>query len=729
MTKSTFTFNQYILVFILVLMFGAIRAQSLTLDWVKSTIAHESVWASQMVFDREGNILVTGTFEGAPDFGFGSDTIILNSNGGLDGFVLKLTSTGIPLWVKAIGGASLDGASSIETDTLNSIYITGLFRDSVDFDPDGSSFFLTGNSNGDGYILKLTEDGNFEWVKSSPQSISIAKIGLSNDNHFYITGSYRDTSDLDFGSSVYSLSSDYSTGFLGKYDFDFNLIWIDTVSNYFYESGADFSIDPDENVVYSVVKQYGTILRKLDNNGTIIWQKKFTGNIETSDITTDQSGNILVCGTFEGNVDFDPGTGTHIFPFYYGDNGFVLKLDENGDFDWAANVSSGGTDHCDGVATDSFNNVYVGGIYQSAVDFDPTTASNLMYPVNPTGNLGDVFIWKLDSLGNLVTVKTFGGDDSDSPINLLIDSAGSIYNFGLYSGFSNDFSPGSSVVSFPNPGGLAARYLIKFNPCQTILGHIDSLNICDSIQWLNGITYYSNSTNSGTYNFISSTSDGCDSIVGLYLNVRYSTTNIDTVFSCDPYTWIDGITYNYSTQLPTYLIQNAAGCDSSNFLRLVVEYIPLGLMHSLTDNTITTNAAGLSYRWLDCNNGMSVIPNETSQSFTPTANGSYAAEITKNGCIDTTDCMLITTVGIDENTTQNVKLYPNPTKGSFTLQFEQDQHDAEINLFSITGQLKESRKIHHAAKTSFELNYPNGIYLLEIVDQNNKKTILKLIKE
>ena len=79
MTKSTNLF--YILTIILFMISGRVHAQSLSLDWVKSTIASESISGSQMIFDREGNILVTGSFHGATDFGFGSDTIILVSNG------------------------------------------------------------------------------------------------------------------------------------------------------------------------------------------------------------------------------------------------------------------------------------------------------------------------------------------------------------------------------------------------------------------------------------------------------------------------------------------------------------------------------------------------------------------------------------------------------------------------------------------------------------------------
>ena len=39
--------------------------------------------------------------------------------------------------------------------------------------------------------------------------------------------------------------------------------------------------------------------------------------------------------------------------------------------------------------------------------------------------------------------------------------------------------------------------------------------------------------------------------------------SLDTVVTCDTYTWIDGITYTSSTNTPTYVLTNIDGCDST----------------------------------------------------------------------------------------------------------------------------------------------------------------------
>ncbi len=52
-------------------------------------------------------------------------------------------------------------------------------------------------------------------------------------------------------------------------------------------------------------------------------------------------------------------------------------------------------------------------------------------------------------------------------------------------------------------------------------------------------------------------------------------------------------------------------------------------------------AAGVTYQWIDCNNGNTSIPGATSRTFTATEDGSYAVTITKNGCAETSSCITI----------------------------------------------------------------------------------------
>ena len=65
---------------------------------------------------------------------------------------------------------------------------------------------------------------------------------------------------------------------------------------------------------------------------------------------------------------------------------------------------------------------------------------------------------------------------------------------------------------------------------------------------------------------------GCDSVVTLHLTVNETTYGIDEQFACDSLTWINGITYYQSTNEPTDTIfgGNVAGCDSVIKLHLTI---------------------------------------------------------------------------------------------------------------------------------------------------------------
>ena len=92
---------------------------------------------------------------------------------------------------------------------------------------------------------------------------------------------------------------------------------------------------------------------------------------------------------------------------------------------------------------------------------------------------------------------------------------------------------------------------------------------------------------------------------------------------------------------------------------------------SVTQNgaTLTANTSGATYQWLDCNNAYSIISGETNQSFTVTANGSYAVEIIENGCTDTSFCYVVNTLDInEEELNNNIAIYPNPTTGIITIE-------------------------------------------------------------
>lgn len=69
---------------------------------------------------------------------------------------------------------------------------------------------------------------------------------------------------------------------------------------------------------------------------------------------------------------------------------------------------------------------------------------------------------------------------------------------------------------------------------------------------------------------VTNTETGCDKTVSITVTVNEATFGTDVVTACDSYTWIDEHTYTESTTEPTFVLENANGCDSIVTLNLTI---------------------------------------------------------------------------------------------------------------------------------------------------------------
>lgn len=106
-----------------------------------------------LALDNSANLYTIGTF-GSTDFdpGPGIDSLF----GGADVFISKLDSGGNFLWAKGIGGNGSDNGSNITVDNFGSIYVTGFFSDTADFNaPNNANLISLGES--DIFVAKYSQ--------------------------------------------------------------------------------------------------------------------------------------------------------------------------------------------------------------------------------------------------------------------------------------------------------------------------------------------------------------------------------------------------------------------------------------------------------------------------------------------------------------------------------------------------------------------------------------------
>ncbi|OFX35850.1 MAG: hypothetical protein A2X08_01110 [Bacteroidetes bacterium GWA2_32_17] len=168
------------------------------------------------------------------------------------------------------------------------------------------------------------------------------------------------------------------------------------------------------------------------------------------------------------------------------------------------------------------------------------------------------------------------------------------------------------------------------------------------------------------------------------------------------------------------------GCDSTVTTNLTVENA-IDVSTTLIAETITANATGSIYQWIDCNNGFAIIIGETFQSFIATANGNYAVVITQGSCSDTSVCVQITTVGITSIQTEEIAIYPNPVSNEFIIEIKGNNEKINFEILNAMGQVVFKGNIVN--KTTVQTsNFALGVYLLKL---ENGKTFKfkKIIKE
>lgn len=126
------------------------------LAWIKQFASTGSVISKSIALDNNDNIFLTGYFRGKTDFDPSTDSFYLIANSYYyDLFVCKLNNTGAFDWAFGYGGASADLGNSISVNNANSIFVTGAFNGTVDFDPTADTSWLKSTGHDDVFIMKL----------------------------------------------------------------------------------------------------------------------------------------------------------------------------------------------------------------------------------------------------------------------------------------------------------------------------------------------------------------------------------------------------------------------------------------------------------------------------------------------------------------------------------------------------------------------------------------------
>ncbi len=326
--------------------------------------------------DTQGNLYLAGNFSGTADFDLGAGVANLTSAGGLDSVVSKYDSQGNFLSAQRFGGAADDLIQGLVPHDDGSLYLTGQFSSSFDFDPGPGVINLTPAGGNSVYVGKLDASGAGVWAKRIGGSGARPVIDASGNLILAGTFTGKDV-DFDPGPGTSLMSS----------------VSITT------QTGGT-----KKKPIFTTTYTQDAYLLKLDANGSFVWARALGGpGIEsTTTLDTDAAGNVYVGGHFDNAIDLDPGAGVFNVihagqPGWYTDI-YLSKLNSSGQFQWGFRLGNDKADVLHGVAVDNSNNVYVAGTFNSqswsvsTVDFDPGAG---VHNITSSTTLNSGFLLKL----------------------------------------------------------------------------------------------------------------------------------------------------------------------------------------------------------------------------------------------------------------------------------------------------------------------------------------------
>ena len=376
------------------------------------------------VADSLGNTFTMGYTYPAMDIDPGPGTQMTPTN---SAFIVKLDNAGDFVWAKTVLNPGYLRFWSVALDNTNNILICGGFSSSngpaiYDLDP-GPGTFTVAEANqswGNAFVVKLDNSGNFLWanVWTMPNAgIGFGDIACDNNSNVFLCGGTQGNGDMDPGPAV------SSTTFTGGND---------------------------------------PLIIKLSPAGNFIWGKQFSfvdmSNVANV-ITLDNAGSVYMAGGFQNvNADFDPGPGTYPLSPVYDRDGFIVKLNSNGNFKWAKRYGGWGFDDVNAVEADNNGDVYLTGLFTQTVSFNPP-ATNATLTSNGDR---DIYFMKLDTSGNFFFVKQIGGSGLDDVFDVNADASGNVFLAGQFRDVV-DFDPNAPVYTLTTVV-TADPFIAKYTP-------------------------------------------------------------------------------------------------------------------------------------------------------------------------------------------------------------------------------------------------------------------------
>ena len=606
-----------------------------------------------------------------------------------------------------LGGTGSDEMRSCALDAAGNLYVTGLFNGTMDMDPGPGITTLTSAGSADIFVLKLDPQGAFLWARSfgGPGPDIGYSLAVDPQGNVLVTGGYQQT--VTFGSGGPSLTS------AGEYD---------------------------------------VFVLKLDAQGNVLWARGFGGSAfdVAFSIAVDGEGNAVLAGYIIGTVDMDPGPGSFLLTSAGSSDAFVLKLDPQGQFLWARRFGGTANDNAEAVAVHADGRVVVAGPYLLTGDVGPAPG---LPPITSVGN-ADLFLLEFDAQGTPLRMIGLGGPGFDSVFDMAVLPGGEVLLGGSFS-FTMDFDPGPGETPLTVGGGSQNGFVLKLTADWELewvkqltsndFARVNSLAV-DAV----GNVHLTGGFN-GTIDLdpgpgevlvpgqgledaplVSLTPTGKLIAGGVLTNNSFAR-GLSVAVGPNGQVWTGGQYQSITTLLYGGTGPSIAHAGAADLFLLRLDQCPqdLGfgtLFTSLDGATLFVDDTADAYQWLDCADN-SPIAGATGPSYTATANGSYAVQLTAGPCVITTLCQAVTTVGVGAlDAPPALLLHPNPALDRVTLLAGTPLVKARLRVLDATGREARTEGSVQGTRITLDLGgLARGLWYVEVWDEGRGPVRLPVV--
>ncbi len=301
---------------------------------------------------------------------------------------------------------------------------------------------------------------NWEWVQTIRPGGNEYCWSIANDiyGNIYTTGRVKANSTFGSGTNIQSppyITVNQTDVFVAKYRSDGTLVWVKRDGGKEADWGRDIAVDKYSNTYvvgdYTDTANFGTFqiigyggasnrnifLAKYDSSGVCLWAKT-AGNSSMASkgyaVTVDSIGNSYITGYVGGVTSFDG--------ISFGTAGktlaFIAKFNSIGTCLFVKTLSAQYLSEGQDIKINKNDDVYLTGDYRGTLYVNALT-----FPGN-SSSWSDVFLIKMDTLGNFIWATTAIGAYQDQANSVDFDSNGNIYIAGTY---ANDLTFGTTTIN------------------------------------------------------------------------------------------------------------------------------------------------------------------------------------------------------------------------------------------------------------------------------------------